>query len=260
MEKDRFSWLTPETLRQAAGEGAFARGAEYHALGQVLSLAEYDGAIAAVVQGARAYRVLLRGGARGIAGRCNCPIGDRGAFCKHCVAAGLGFLEKQSRPESRQEVVLADAAIHLRLRSRDELVELLLAEALESPRLRERLLLDAANRTGKPIETRAYLRAVELALSEALWSEGDEAAPIYLIELKTSLDCLVDAARWDDLHAIVPHALALLAISNGLPPAPTELLREFSRWLHRLQSRLPRKPNPPPKTDFSEHISILPVT
>ena len=242
MEKERFSWLSPDALRQAAGEGAFARGAEYHALGQVLSLAEYDGAIAAVVQGARAYRVLLRAGAQGIAGRCNCPVGDRGACCKHCVAAGLGFLEKQRRPESRQEVVLADAAIHLRVRSRDELVELLLAEALESRRLRERLLLDAANRTGKPIEIRAYLRAVELALSEALWSEGDEAALIYLIELKTSLDCLVDAARWDDLRAIVPHARALLAISKGLPPASTKMLREFSHWLHHFQTRLSSNP------------------
>jgi uncharacterized Zn finger protein len=238
---DEMSWLSSDALRRAAGERPFARGAEYHALGQVLSLAEYRGAIAAVVQGARRYRVLLRSDGRGIAGRCNCPAADGGACCKHCVAAGLAYLDGQSRRESRQPVtlpvVLEDVAARLRARPHDELVELLLAEALESEGLRERLLLDAANHTGKPIEIESYLRAVELALSKALWSEGDEAGQTYLIELKDSLGRLAAAARWDDLRTIVAHALELLAASKRPSPAAIERLRTFSEWLRRFPGK-----------------------
>lgn len=234
METRDIPWLTRESLRRAAGEQAFARGEEYLALGQVLSLAAWRDAVAAVVEGARPYRVLLRGGGdTGLAARCDCPAADRAGCCKHCVAAGLAYLRE---PERLDRVRLVDAADCLRARSHDQLVELLLAEALVSESLRERLLLEAANHTGKSIEIESYLRAAELALSKAVWSDGDEAGLRYLSRLKTSLGHLADAGREDDLRTIVDHALHLLAASQRPSPASLERLREFSAWLRRLRA------------------------
>ena len=264
---DELSWLDLEALRRAAGEPVFARGAEYHALGQVLSLAEYRGRVAAVVQGARRYRVLLWRGDRGIAARCACPAADGGACCKHSIAAGLALLDRQARqlgapatarspldPQTSapitipvtgpvtmpvtMPVTLEDAAAWLRARSHDELVELLLAESLENEGLRERLLLNAANYAGKPIDLESYRRAVELALSKALWSEGVEAGQSYLFDLKTSLTDLADAARWADLREVVAHALETLAVPQRPSPASAEKLRTFSAWLRRLANEL----------------------
>lgn len=260
---DEMSWLNLEALRHTSGEQVFARGAEYHALGQVLSLAEYRGRVAAVVQGARRYRVLLWSGDREIAARCACPAADGGACCKHCVAAGLAFLDRQARQMGNQTtarsplkpqtvapaalpitlpvtlpVTLEDAAAWLLARSHDELVELLLAEALENEGLRERLLLDAANCTGKPIDIESYRRAVELALSKALWSEGIEVGQSYLYDLKASLSNLAAAARWADLRAIVAHTLETLAASPRPSPASAEKLRAFSAWLRQLADEM----------------------
>lgn len=235
---EEIAWLNLEVLRQAAGERAFARGAEYQTLGQVLFLAEYRGAIAAVVQGARRYRVLLRSDGQGIVAQCNCPAADTGACCKHCVAVGLACLERQARRQSNDSnilppVSLFDVAARLRALPHDELVELLLTEALASQELRQRLLLDTANHTGQPIEIESYMRAVELALSKALWSEGEGPGQVYLIELKALLSQLAEAARSDDLRLIVAHALQLLAMSKRPSPAAIEKLRTFSAWLRQ---------------------------
>lgn len=244
---EQLSWLSPESLRQAAGGRAFARGAEYHALGQVLSLAEYRGAVAAVVQGARRYDVLLRHDEHGIVARCNCPAADAGACCKHCVAAGLACLEQQRQgsqpvtlPVSLPPVSLDDVAAHLHARPHGELVALLLDESLENEALRQRLLLDAANHTGKRIEIASYLRAVELALSKAVWSEGEDAGIAYLIELKASLSRLADAGRWDDLQVIIAHARTLLTASKYPSPAASEKLRTFSHWLRHFPAEVPK--------------------
>lgn len=249
------SWLNMEALRHAAGERVFERGAEYHALGQVLSLVEYRGRVAAVAQGGRPYRVLLWRGDRGIAVRCACPAAEGGACCKHCVAAGLALLDRQAwqagNPAPAQSplnphtgasaalpVTLEDAASRLRARSHDELVELLMAEALENEGLRERLLLDAANYTGKPIDIESYRRAVELALSNALWSEGADAGHAYLFDLKNSLSNLAAAERWADLRAIITHAHEMLATTKRPSPASAEKLRAFSAWLRLLADEM----------------------
>lgn len=239
MERNRFVWLDREALRRVAGERTFARGAEYHALGQVLSLAEYRGVIAAVVQGTRPYRVQLRAAANGILSRCDCPAADRGESCKHAVAAGLAFLEARERRGTGDLVALDDVADRLRDRTQEDLVALLLDEALESRRFRDRMLLDAANRTGKSIDLDSYLRALDLALSGAVWNEGEEAGEVYLIQLKSSLGALVDAARWNDLRPLLDHGLKLLADSKRPSPASQESLRAFYGWLRELRARIP---------------------
>src|SRR3970040_586673 len=87
------SVLDRRSLRGMAGARAFERGEEYFADGQVGDLVEHQGTIAAKVQGTRPYRVKLwvENGELGFL--CTCPVGADGAFCKHCVAVGLTWID-----------------------------------------------------------------------------------------------------------------------------------------------------------------------
>lgn len=83
------SVLTQKSLRRLAGERSFERGRDYCADDLVRSL-RFDGeTIAATVAGTEAYRVKLWAEEGDLAYSCSCPFGQEGAFCKHCVAAGL---------------------------------------------------------------------------------------------------------------------------------------------------------------------------
>ncbi|GHB74754.1 hypothetical protein GCM10010397_51630 [Streptomyces spinoverrucosus] len=48
-----------------------------------------EGSVTAVVHGTDVYEVeLTLGGGEGITGWCDCPYGQEGNFCKHCMAVG----------------------------------------------------------------------------------------------------------------------------------------------------------------------------
>src|SRR4030065_1343456 len=81
------------SLRSMAGARSFDRGEEYSTDGQVGALVEHQGTIAAKVQGTRSYRVKLWAENGELRFSCTCPVGADGAFCKHCVAAGLSWVE-----------------------------------------------------------------------------------------------------------------------------------------------------------------------
>src|SRR3989304_10213572 len=80
-------------LRGVAGGRSFERGEEFFTDGQVGAVVEHQGTIAAKVQGTRPYRVKLwvENGEMGFS--CTCPVGADGAFCKHCVAVGLTWID-----------------------------------------------------------------------------------------------------------------------------------------------------------------------
>ncbi len=88
MDSELDKSLTHDALLALAGERYFERGEGYHRGGHVYSLVEYDGVIVAKVAGTDEYRVRLWA-EDGLAYTCDCPLGVDGAFCKHCVAAGL---------------------------------------------------------------------------------------------------------------------------------------------------------------------------
>jgi len=83
------SRFDPKELKQMAGEAAFARGADYAALGAVTIVSAGAEWIAALVQGSDAYRVRLRGDGRDLGGDCTCPARERDGCCKHLVAVAL---------------------------------------------------------------------------------------------------------------------------------------------------------------------------
>lgn len=78
---------------------AFTRGLEYHARGLVRIEKVDEQQIAATVSGTADYDVQLRVDNAGhLSTDCNCPVGQRGEYCKHVVAVALSAAPDHARP------------------------------------------------------------------------------------------------------------------------------------------------------------------
>ncbi len=86
------SWLADladAPLRARAGDAVFKRGQAYWREGRVELLHDHGPSARFEAQGSEAYELDLALGPLGIAGRCSCPHGSDGNFCKHQVAAAM---------------------------------------------------------------------------------------------------------------------------------------------------------------------------
>jgi uncharacterized Zn finger protein len=141
--------FTEQDLLDAAGPKSFKRGEGY--VEAVANLAEDDpGIITASVEGTDTYSVALEYEANDLTGDCDCPYGDQGYFCKHCVATGLVYLRSvESRSVDTDQAAdphrpAIDLRAYLASLDHDELVTLLDEAAGRDPALRRRLTLRAA--------------------------------------------------------------------------------------------------------------------
>jgi uncharacterized Zn finger protein len=119
--------------------------------------------IYAVVQGTDEYEVVLTTGEDGIEGDCDCPYGQEGAFCKHCVAVGLTVLRHgRALPAQRAAAVQKRDLLDQWLETlpREELLELLREQIGEDRDLRRSLELRAAAAHGDPAALRAGILAL----------------------------------------------------------------------------------------------------
>lgn len=160
------SVLDRRSLRRMAGARSFERGEEYFADGQVGALVEHQGTIAVKVQGTRPYRVKLwvENGELGFS--CTCPVGADGAFCKHCVAVGLTWIDgsrskTQGTPREKPAVTMQDVRAHLATLDKVTLADMLVDQAMEDDRLRQRLLMKAARKGPKGLDVATYRRAID---------------------------------------------------------------------------------------------------
>jgi uncharacterized Zn finger protein len=129
--------FTKADVRALAGEKSFERGIEYI---RAVSDIEMDGDVVyAVVQGNERYEVELDVGPRGLSGTCDCPWGQEGNFCKHCVAVALVYEYDRDNVHSLPGGFGLRA--QLELLDQNELVDLLM-ELAESDRELRRLLRD----------------------------------------------------------------------------------------------------------------------
>lgn len=142
--------ITLQELRRLAGPRSFERGEDYFERGYVGKLAEYQGRITASVQGTQRYGVKLWVDGGRLHHDCTCPVGDEGAFCKHCVAVGLTWLAEHERPTKGQDkpkrrpLTLDDVRSYLASLSAETLADMLMEQALENERFRDHLLMRAA--------------------------------------------------------------------------------------------------------------------
>lgn len=135
-----------DDLRALAGARSFERGLGY--LDAVSGLEVGEDSVTAVVHGTDVYEVdLTLGGEEGISGWCDCPYGQEGNFCKHCVAVGLTVLRRaKTIPHQRAAARARSSGLEawLSALSRDELLALVREQATEDRELRRRLELRAA--------------------------------------------------------------------------------------------------------------------
>lgn len=162
--------LTYDVLLELAGERFFRRGENYYYEGRVHALVEHEGAIVAKVLGTYEYRVRFRAEDDGLVYSCDCPLGVDGEFCKHCVAVGLAWPKGEAEHDLFSEVgaepvtTMDDVRAYLEGQEKDVLVRLLMEQAMEDERLRERLLLRAARTGGGPPDIAAFRRAIDRAV------------------------------------------------------------------------------------------------
>jgi uncharacterized Zn finger protein len=154
--------LTHDVILELAGQTYFDRGEDYHRGGHVYDIVEHANVVVAKVAGTADYRVRLwvEGG---LAYSCDCPLGMDGEFCKHCVATGLAWLEDDYPGRATGDsATMDDVRDYLEDQEKDLLVGIVMEQAMQDERLRERLLL-RASRVGS-LDLAAFHRAIDDAV------------------------------------------------------------------------------------------------
>ena len=151
------AFITPDLVANLAGPQTFKRGHQYFATSRVTSLdldAQANDAacrVHATVEGDRKYLVTLAASGTTLTHSCDCPMGEKGDFCKHCVAAALAWLKvpkiAPALPAAPSGPNLQDAARFLAAEDKAVIIQTLLDWAKSDAHLHERLLLYAARRT-----------------------------------------------------------------------------------------------------------------
>lgn len=226
---------TPDrkSLIAMAGERVFGRGEEYLAWGRVRALAVHDGKVSALVDGNRSYRVCLRIDGEPIGHECDCPQGEAGSFCKHCVAACLALAEAERAGECSAAVTLADVRSFLDRSTNAELIELVLDEARRNERFRERLLLRAARVSGKSFDFEPYRRLLQFAAHAAASMDDAGSPPAVLKEVESSLGNLLEAGYAEEVATLSEEALPLIFSRPGQTPASQGLIASLLSFHHR---------------------------
>jgi uncharacterized Zn finger protein len=240
--------LTQELVRELAGPAYFERGEGYVADRRVLSLSDDNGAIAASVAGTEDYRVRISSKDGGLLYSCDCPIGLRGEFCKHCVAVSLqwlstdrgdssdirGWLNKQDKKtliDLLDDRALFDAELH-------QVLSFNAAAADFSVAVQKKLIREAIGRR-RFVDYRAmpaYARRIDAAVDnlEALFQDGIAEPLVGLCEyalrrVESAIGHVDDSdgymspilGRLEDLH---------LVACERARPEPKKLAKRLYNW------------------------------
>ncbi|RCH68955.1 hypothetical protein DT019_09985 [Streptomyces sp. SDr-06] len=210
-----------DDLLARAGERSFERGRGY--LDAVSGLEVGDGWFTATVQGTDAYEVeLTEDRERGVLGECNCPYGQEGHFCKHCVAVGLTVLRQASAiPRQRAAAAKRTKGLDTWLTSlsHDELVALLREQIAHDRRLRRRLELRAASARSDMDVVRervmAFLDVRPFARYGYVEYEDAGAYAEQAAEAVDALRALASGGRADEAVVLAREAIRTLSQTYG---------------------------------------------
>jgi uncharacterized Zn finger protein len=250
--------LTTNHVRRWAGSRSYGRGEGYFRGGHVSDLKAVKGRITATVYGSYPYRVMLWDEGDSVGYDCDCPVGQNGDFCKHCVATALAWLEQRtpagktgkSKKKADKGLTMKDVRAWLLLQEKEFLVNMLVEAADHDDQLSGGLMLKAAAARGLNLMTYRkvldqtigidgfidyhdmyeYWRGAELAINEIeeLLKTGNAAEVVELSEY--ALRCLEGAmnnAMDDGEMGMLQHRLEelhLKACRNAKPD--TEALAE----------------------------------
>ena len=190
-DQSRFSI---DALRDLAGDKVFARGEAYHLDGQVQILAIEPKRVLAQVAGTEDYRTELTGRGRDIGGHCSCPAFRDWGVCKHMVAVALAANGLGPDAEMEGAGVLSRIRDHLKQKSVDALVGMIMELAERDPALLGRLDVAAAVVHADDGTLRKRLRkAIDAATRTPDYLEYGEVSD-WASNVDASLDAIAELA------------------------------------------------------------------
>ncbi len=215
--------LDRRTLRRMAGARSFERGEDYFAHGHVGSVVQHEETITAKVRGTRPYRVKLWVERGDLAHSCTCPVGADGAFCKHCVAVGLAWLEpgeSTKAPEkkpAKPAVTMDDVRAHLAGQDKNALVGMLMERAIDDDRLRQRLLMKAAKRGPRGHDIATYRQAIDDAVDQGGFVDYRDAYDYArgIDEAIDSIEEILKEGHAAEVVELTEHALEVVEEAMG---------------------------------------------
>lgn len=208
--------LTRETLRRMAGTRSYGLGEDYWTDGQVTGLAEYQNAVTAQVRGTHSYKVRLEAKGDELRYDCSCPFAsDEGAFCKHCVAVGLAWLEAgsaQARPggaKKQKAVTMDDVRGYLESQEPQALVAMLMELAMADTGLRSRLMLRVAQSAQGGPNIATYRKAIQRAAKTGGFVEYDDTRDYAegLESIAASLRGLLQSGHTETVMGLAEYAI-----------------------------------------------------
>ncbi|MFI9010137.1 SWIM zinc finger domain-containing protein [Actinosynnema sp. NPDC053489] len=211
--------VSERTLRELADPKSFERGREYFAEGRVRRIGVDGTTVTGTVDGSRTYRVRLEVTRRGLDGRCSCPWGQEGFFCKHCVATALVWLGQGGRatpprPAPPRPGPLSDRELRSFLLAADHgwLVDQVMAATKTDRVLRARLAVAAGDPVDHAFDDREIRDRLERAIEIADYVDHGAAYGYfeYVNEVLDAVAELVDGGFPDVAITLSEYALELL--------------------------------------------------
>jgi uncharacterized Zn finger protein len=209
------------------------------------------------VQGTQRYRVRLDLAGGALAGSCTCPVGRDGAFCKHCVAVGLAWLE-QGRAVGDPTAAPTRSELRDRLAAlgAEALADLLVEEALDDEYLHARLL---ALTSGASLDAAARFRQLEHAFDVAVdpggfvaWNEAYGFAQA-LEEVISTVEQLLGSGDAAEIIAFCEHALRRVEAACEYVDDSSGELGQVRERLEELHLAACRESHPEPR-EFAERL------
>jgi len=199
-----------DALRELAGQRSFARGQSYHHDGNVQILAIESARVVARVSGTEDYRTVLVGSAAKIDGECSCRAFEDRGFCKHMVAVALAANAAGNGAEADGAGALSRIRDHLKKRSVDTLVQMIVDLAERDLRLFRKLDIAAASdhADDKTLETRLR-KAVDKVTRTGQYVDY-RAMSGWVTEIDATLDSISDlvmSGRADIAFRVAEHAI-----------------------------------------------------
>lgn len=199
--------FSQQAVASFAGRRSYERGLLYAANGRVRKLKAMPASVEATVRGSSSYQVRLWVEDEEPAYECSCPMGARGAFCKHLAAVALVVTGQVATPTGEAPPV--DVRQYLSGLDKDDLIDLLLDRAGNDEMFAARLRMDAARAVSGPMSAATFRQAIDQA-----FVTHDYVGYREMYDYATNVHAVIDSLRGllEDGHAaavidLTEHAL-----------------------------------------------------
>jgi len=156
--------LSEAQLLSLAGKPAYQRGLALFKSGNISKLSIQTEKVTALVEGTSTYRVSLTSRSTGVDYQCDCPVGQRGDFCKHAVAVALalqGESDDAATIPADSDQTIRNYLAQLPL---DNLLDIIIEQCDWNPVLKNKLAMRAAKQ-GNELDIKALKKSIRKGFS-----------------------------------------------------------------------------------------------